>query len=273
MYYLRLLVFSTVFRSTLWVLSLLAFEIVFANNSRTLSDANIDKSPDVQGFCFDIIAGKSNIGSILQLKTFNDGIHGILNFTQNKNNVFIQKSESDQFFTPLKSTYENYLNQKLVDSKITTFESVKNKILIQTSNFKFKKPVKSEHPLGLVLSAQMTDLLFSKKDITEIKPEEKIIFQTYSESLGKTQQINSSLETESDYLVLNHSSEGETFSTKHSTNGDLLGSHLKTKNIFIKACTSSSVLTHINSALDNKKFKSLFSFDDRKKLKTCCQHF
>jgi predicted nucleic acid-binding protein len=53
----------------------------------------------------------------------------------------------------------------------------------------------------------------------------------------------------------------------------LISSHELTKNIKTKPCTSTSVLTHLNSALSYNKFKSLFSSEDREKIKKCCQHF
>lgn len=289
MLYFKLLVFSTV------------YGFLF-----TLSDAHSklssDKSPETKGFCYDILAGTLNIGSVLQIKSFQDGIHKNLSFIElqninsnSKNNsifnsqakpttemnsiipkqkvILIQTSESDKNFTPLKSNFETYEGQKLVDVKTSTFEPLVNQILIQTLNFKSKTPVKTESPKGLVLSAQMTDLLFSKKQITDIKPEEKMIFQTFSESLSQIQQTQTELEPNPDHLILNHFREGESFTTRHSSEGDLLSSHFKTKNISLKSCTSQSVLTHLNSALNHKKFKSLFSFDDREKIKKCCPHY
>ncbi len=246
--------------------------------------AALDKSPvksiklteaiKSSGHCYEIVAGTQKIGSLLQVKTFKDGIHSLTNFTQLQPSYsYIQIAESDEHFIPLKSTFESFKHQKLIDSKISTFEPIKNKIQIQVYSSKSKKPTKSEADKGLVFSSQMTDLLFNKKNATQIKPNEKMIFQVYSESLGKIQQTQSVLNTESDHLILNHLSEGESFSTKHASNGELLGSHLKTKNIFLKPCTDNSVLTHLNSALNHKKFKSLFSFDDREKIKKCCQHF
>lgn len=267
MSYTKLLVFSTVY------LILLAS----ANSALDKSPAKSVKLTEPttsNGFCYEIVAGTTKIGSVLQIKSFKDGIYRQTDFTQlEPSDSFLQIAESDEHYTPLKSIFESYKNQKLIASKTSTFETVKNKIQIQTYDSKSKKPIKLEAEKGLVFSSQMTDLLFSKKNATQIKPNEKMIFQVYSESLGKVQQTQSVLETDSDHLILNHLSEGESFSTKHSSNGDLLGSHLKTKNIILKPCTDSSVLTYLNSALNHKKFKSLFSFDDREKIKKCCQHF
>lgn len=237
---------------------------------------------NTKGFCYEIYASSQLIGYTLELKNLKDKIHSTTTFTQvfaGKNTpktsptFAIQQAESNEYFTPLKSTYEINTGDKLKFLRTSYFEETNDKIKITTNTNKDKKSIKTETERGLVLSSQMFELLFQQKKISDIKPKEKLTFETYSESEGKIQQVSSSIEDQSDLLTLNHISEGETFETKHSINHELLSSKFKTKNYKITSCSSTSVLTHLNSALSNKKFKSLFSNADREKIRSCCQLF
>lgn len=249
------------------------------------------------GHCFEIIAGTKILGSVLEVKRFANKAHTNILFTQlnstkdlkrssklRKNSQADQKiqnhktlqiivSESDEHFTPLKSVYEIYTNQKLTESKISTFEPQKDSLKISIKDLNSKKVTTRNEPLGLVLSQQMADLLFSRKSITDLSPEEKLVFQTFSEVDAQAQQVTTELEGQSDHLVLLHMIEGQKFKTRHTASGQMISSHDLTKNIKLKPCTSSSVLTHLNSALSHKPFQNLFSKQDREKIKSCCQLF
>lgn len=245
-------------------------------------------SQESTGFCFDIYAGAENLGSVLEIKKFVNNIHSNILLTQLQSKPLVTKasskaapksffqvtkSESDEHFTPLNATFEVYEGAKKVQSKISSFESQKDGIKITTKDSSSKTPTISQHPKGLVLSQQMSDLLFARRKITEISPKEKLIFQTFSESEARNVQVTTALEGETDHLVLLHQIEGQNFKTTHTADGTLISSHDLTKNIKLKPCTSSSVLSHMNSALSHKPFQSLFSLEDREKIKSCCQHF
>lgn len=229
------------------------------------------------GSCFEINGGSEVLGSVLQIKKFENNIHTTISFTllpQSSSHRFqILKSESDEHFLPLRSNYELYENGKLVKSRFTTFENKKDTVSIKTKDLNSKKPLDLEEPKGLVLSQHMFDLLFDRKKITEIAPQEKLVFQTFSETEGKLQQVTSQLEAQTDHLSLTHKIEGNVFKTSHASDGKLISNHDLTKNIKLKPCSASSVLKYMNSALSYKKFNSLFSFEDREKIKKCCQHF
>jgi hypothetical protein len=303
----KLLVFSTVYllkspflRGLLTFLASFTFLSPLTLSAETPIVLNQKPGPEesinsATGYCYEIYTGNTLVGSSLELKKFEDNIHSTLSFTMfhsksktTKNHGLMSSSEanpthvtsyqliqsdSDEYFSPIKSFYEIYKNNKLAQSRTSSFEALKNTILISTKDLKSKKPIKSEQPKGLVLAQQMLDLLFARKKITEINPKENLVFQTFSESEGEVNQVTTALEMESDHLVLIHQIKGTTYKTTHASDGRLISSHELTKNIKTKPCTSTSVLTHLNSALSYNKFKSLFSSEDREKIKKCCQHF
>lgn len=233
------------------------------------------------GVCFEIITGSENLGYVFEVKKFSNEVHTNASFTHiskssnqdPKNYFFITKSESDEHFTPLNSSYEAYTDKKLLHSKLSVFEALGETLKITVKDSKLKKPVISEQPQGLVLSEQMSDLLFARRKITDIQLKEKLIFQTFSEIETKPVQVTTELQPESDHLVLQHQFEGQIFKTVHASNGRLLSSHDLTKNIKLKPCSHAAVTSHLNSALSHKPFQALFSSEDREKIKTCCQHF
>lgn len=254
-----------------------------------------DDQNTISGHCFEIMAGTENLGSVLEVKRNSNKVHTNILFTQlsssndtnsnlpkktkidkkNQNHKTLQiiLSESDEHFTPLKSIYEIYTNQKLVESKTSIFEHQKDSLKISIKDLNSKKVTTLNEPLGLVLSQQMSDLLFTRKSITDLSPKEKLVFQTFSEAEAQAQQVTTELEGQSDHLVLLHMIEGQKFKTRHTASGQMISSHDLTKNIKLKPCTSSSVLTHLNSALSYKPFQRLFSKQDREKIKSCCQLF
>lgn len=246
----------------------------------SLSQATLPEPVTSTGTCYEIHAGKEILGSVLEIKKFENNIHSNISFTQidskTKKPIHrfqILKSESDEHFIPLQSAFEIYDNNKMVKSRVSTFEVKKDLIHVKTKDSTSKKPIMFEEPKGLVLTQQMSDLLFTRKSLTDIKPNEKLAFQTFSESEGKVQQVISHLEGQSDHLILVHQIEGQIYKTKHASDGSLISSHDVTKNVELKPCSSNSVFTHLNSALSYKPFKSLFSSEDREKIKKCCQHF
>jgi hypothetical protein len=246
---------------------------------------------ETTGHCFEIIAGTKNLGSVLELKRFSNKAHTNILFTQltseqvtpkikdlkkiksNHKTMQIIVSESDENFTPLKSIYEIYTNQKLTESKTSVFEHQKDSLKISIKDLHSKKVTILNEPLGLVLSQQMSDLLFTRRSITDLSPKEKLVFQTFSEAEAQAQQVTTELEGQSDHLILLHMVEGQKFKTRHTASGQMISSHDLTKNIKLKPCTSSSVLTHLNSALSHKPFQNLFSKQDREKIRSCCQLF
>lgn len=253
---LRLLVFGTVS---------FVFGATFAQDP--------SESSNTLGFCYEIYAGSQKIGyslgvnktdSVSRKKTiFTD-----INLGQN-NLQEIQSAESDSFFSPLNSSYELAKNNIKISSVKTVFQ--KNETGLTAHSKMNAKSIKKDFENGLVLSSQMTDLLFHKKNISQIQPKEKLIFETFIESEAKKVQTQTKLDSKSDQIILSHDREGEHFETSHAIDGSLIKSTFKKNNLKTKPCPSST--THLNSALSSKNFKNIFSIHDQEKIKKCCQHF
>ncbi len=250
------------------------------------SFALVESSSSSSGSCLEIYSGQKIMGYVLGLRSFTNNIHSTTSFTlvtpkkisgkqADEDSPFAQivKSESDQYYNPLKSSFEIYSANRLIESSTASFQAKNDVIVISRNDKGAKSKSTTESDKGLVLYQHFTDLLFFKKKITEINPKEELLFQIFSETEGKVQQLSTKFKGQSDHLTLIHSVGGNRFETVHSSEGALISSHDLTKNLKIRSCTSNSVLTHLNSALSYNSFKSLFSFKDKEKIKKCCQHF
>lgn len=260
--------------------TLLALVVIVFTPKAMASKAKEDLNQN-HALCFEIYTGQKALGAIFELKDFEDNTHITRSFTQLKSNdkkvpysnIQIIKSESDQYFNPIKSSFEVYSKNKLTQSITTNFQIQKNKIRISKKDKMSNSESSSEEAKGLVLYQHVIDLLFSKKKITDISPKETLVFQVYSESKGKVQQLSTQLNGQSDHLTLIHKIESSTYKTVYSSNRKMIQSHDLTKNIKLKPCSKDTMLSNLNSALSYDSFKSLFSFEDREKIKKCCQHF
>lgn len=240
--------------------------------------------------CFEITAGGQVLGSVLEIKKDSNGIKSNFSYTQtfesysNSKNFdlkvkssFLQKSESDKNYIPLNASFIVFNGKALESTRLSTFKTKGQSIEVTTelisSNKKNYKPEIEVADEGLVLNAHMLDLLFHQKSIAEIKPKQRMVFKSFKESSGKVVQVNTVLEGQTDYLLLTHTTEGETYSTKHSSKGEMLEGIYQTGNIKFLKCKPNSVKKYLNAAISNEKFKSLFSLSDREKIEKCCQHF
>ena len=308
MYILKLLVFGIVF--SLFTIIIDQSMCWAALKNPSLYESPVSEIRSSLGFCYKIYAGKQSIGFILGVQSSKPEIpralpsksptdssslvdsspfidssfigvpfHTKKQFTHlildSLNITEFLKSESDSLFSPVYSKYSRYkegqLQIELTSQFKTTPDTITAQIYKRTEKSSKIIKIPAEFERGLVLASHMTDLLFYKKSATQLKPHQKLIFKTFNESAAHMSEIQTVLDTQSEQIKFHHHHQGESYTTTHTTEGQMIQSSFPNQNIHYKVCKKPDEYLHV--AGQNKKFKALFSSQDQEKIKSCCLRF
>lgn len=276
---LSLLVFSIVslvFRPFIGVALAKSKPLALENHDQaTLS---VEGSLKSKGFCYQIFAGKKPIGYIFETQSIENTGSQIskktYTFIDSQTNKLIEtlSSSSDLYLKPQNFSYSLIKNGKTKQHLSGQFKKYPKKYLAEykirkgTEKTKYKK---ISIPEGTVLKSQFLDLIFSKKNMEQLKPHKAWVTEVFNESSGEILKTHSHLDTHSDHLKLIHKINDEAFYTEHTLNGELLSTRNEEQNLSVLKCKDSSSL--LLQAEKQKSFQSLFAKKERNLLKQCCQ--
>ncbi|MCO5114727.1 MAG: hypothetical protein M9899_11220 [Bdellovibrionaceae bacterium] len=284
---LSLLVFSTVYlsfcpTSLTWAAKSKTLDLDTASNANSTTTSSLDlhsgNSLHNGGFCYEILAGNSHVGFILETKAFNEknGHHEqkLYTYLHNKTSSLEEQlnTTSDTYFSPIAFQYKLSVDNKISKELTGKFKKNAQKFSVDYTQSTPKNKSKTQTlviPKGTVFLSRVTDLIFSQKKIEDFKPKQELVVQVFDAKTGKLKSSKSHLDQNSDGIKLIHNVDGKNFSTEHTYHGHLLRSVDQRQNITLARCKS--VEPHIKTAETHSIYKTFFAQKEKEILKSCCQ--